>query len=288
MSDVRLVATNPEDSSLVPVACNSRGEMMIVEPTIEKISNDVEIVGDLTVTGTINGDDGGSGLPAPGPEGSILAIENGAPAWVGKSDLCAPDPSIDQVIILGDSRYPNDQAVAVTADGNENLSITDLNEHLRSLPSWDNPSYAERMGVGKNGVNPPLFDLEFRKVFGYVCELTCVAKSKSQSAAWSKTWTFSIDPPSDNISPINISKTQTPSPDEQGFNYAIATFSFLCTRDDFKLPFKLYFGGDMETPTEGNGTYLQRFELIEPSRYLMREFIKEKRKEAQAAGHAAA
>ena len=32
MADVRLTATNPEDSSVVPVACNSKGELLLEEP----------------------------------------------------------------------------------------------------------------------------------------------------------------------------------------------------------------------------------------------------------------
>ena len=34
MTDVRLTATNPEDSSVVPVACNAKGELLLEEPTI--------------------------------------------------------------------------------------------------------------------------------------------------------------------------------------------------------------------------------------------------------------
>lgn len=49
MTDVRLTATNPEDSTLVPVACNSRGELLIEEPVIEQIDNNVEINGGLTL-----------------------------------------------------------------------------------------------------------------------------------------------------------------------------------------------------------------------------------------------
>jgi hypothetical protein len=49
MTDVRLTATNPEDSSVVPVACNSRGELLIEEVVIEQIDNDVTIDGALTV-----------------------------------------------------------------------------------------------------------------------------------------------------------------------------------------------------------------------------------------------
>ncbi len=49
MSDVRLTATNPEDSSVVPVACNSKGELLTVPPVIEQIDNDVRIIGGFTV-----------------------------------------------------------------------------------------------------------------------------------------------------------------------------------------------------------------------------------------------
>jgi len=47
MTDVRLTATNPEDSSVVPVACNSRGELLIEEVKVEAIENDVTIDGTL-------------------------------------------------------------------------------------------------------------------------------------------------------------------------------------------------------------------------------------------------
>ena len=32
MTDVRLTAINPEDASVVPVACNARGELKLEEP----------------------------------------------------------------------------------------------------------------------------------------------------------------------------------------------------------------------------------------------------------------
>lgn len=49
MSDVRLTATNPLDSSVVPVACNQRGELLTVPPVIEQIDNDVTINGAFRV-----------------------------------------------------------------------------------------------------------------------------------------------------------------------------------------------------------------------------------------------
>ena len=49
MTDVRLTATNPDDSTVVPVACNKRGELLIEDPKIEKIDNNVTIDGILRV-----------------------------------------------------------------------------------------------------------------------------------------------------------------------------------------------------------------------------------------------
>ena len=56
MTDVRLTATNPKDSSVVPVACNSKGELLVTEPKIEAIPNDVTINGTLTVPMPTAGD----------------------------------------------------------------------------------------------------------------------------------------------------------------------------------------------------------------------------------------
>ena len=55
MSDVRLTATNPEDSSVVPVACNSKGELLIEDVVIEEIPNDVVLDGVLTVNKGLGG-----------------------------------------------------------------------------------------------------------------------------------------------------------------------------------------------------------------------------------------
>ena len=49
MADVRLTATNPADSSVVPVACNEKGELKLEE--IPDQSFDGNLQGDLTVSG---------------------------------------------------------------------------------------------------------------------------------------------------------------------------------------------------------------------------------------------
>lgn len=53
MTDVRLTATNPEDSSVVPVACNAKGELKLEEPAFDasdyvKVAGD-NMTGDLTL-----------------------------------------------------------------------------------------------------------------------------------------------------------------------------------------------------------------------------------------------
>lgn len=58
MTDVRLTATNPEDSSVVPVACNSRGELLITKPVIEEIDNDVTVNGKFKVFSESDGGEG--------------------------------------------------------------------------------------------------------------------------------------------------------------------------------------------------------------------------------------
>jgi len=52
MTDARLLATNPENSSLVPVACNSAGQLIVTDVTIEALPNSLAVDGDLTVTGS--------------------------------------------------------------------------------------------------------------------------------------------------------------------------------------------------------------------------------------------
>ena len=49
MSDVRLTATNPEDSSVVPVACNERGELLVKKPEIGTVTSNVTFKGDVVV-----------------------------------------------------------------------------------------------------------------------------------------------------------------------------------------------------------------------------------------------
>lgn len=158
MIDVRLTATNPEDSTLVPVPCNSRGELLTVAPKIEVIPNDVEIEGDLWVAGKINGSDTpgepgppgppgepggigptgpkgdpGEGVPLPyGPEGAYLQIVSGVPAWTddpGPGPGPAPEANISLANL--DSKY------SLFNDANSPITPPDPEAWLKEQPTFN-------------------------------------------------------------------------------------------------------------------------------------------------------
>ena len=70
---------------------------MTVAPVIEKIPNDVEIEGDLTVNGSLLGADGqpigggGLALPPDPYEGALLGWLNGQLAWIGTPPIEIPE-----------------------------------------------------------------------------------------------------------------------------------------------------------------------------------------------------
>lgn len=89
MADVRLTATNPVDSSVVPVACNSQGELLVTEPVIEQINNDVTITGRIQA-GTA-ADAGASilnGVVFYSTKGTVVFQADGAAtfSWVLRND----------------------------------------------------------------------------------------------------------------------------------------------------------------------------------------------------------
>jgi len=171
MTDARLVATNPADSSLVPVSCNARGELSTQAPKIELIPNDVQIDGDLTVTGTINGESGGGGqqgppgkdgedgepggvgpqgpqgdpgegLPLPyAPEGSVLQVVNGAPAWA-----VAFTPEPEPVLPTVDLINTKDNYKCISKGGNQ-VEPDDYNLWAQSMESWNDLSYVGWWGT---------------------------------------------------------------------------------------------------------------------------------------------
>jgi hypothetical protein len=207
MIDVRLTATNPEDSTLVPVPCNTRGELLTVAPKIEKIPNDVEIEGDLTVTGLINGSDGvgqqgppgedgkdgqdgkdgepggvgpqgpqgdpGEGVPLPyGAEGSSLIIADGAPAW---SEPAPPPASIT---------WTNAESMMAVDADLQVITPPNKEEWAMSKTSWGSTTNQNKDGIvvhwyskdfsAPSGVNPEV-EFDFESSFGKVITLYAIS-----------------------------------------------------------------------------------------------------------------
>ena len=81
MADVRLTATNPEDSSVVPVACNEKGELLLEEPIQGPPGNDSDMM-----------------LPPDPYEGALLGWLNGGLAWIGTPPVPIPENMFGPIV----------------------------------------------------------------------------------------------------------------------------------------------------------------------------------------------
>jgi hypothetical protein len=289
MSDVRLTATNPTDSSVVAVACNARGELLTVAPVIEKIPNDVEIEGDLTVTGTINGDNGGeSGLPAPGPEGSILAIENGAPAWIGKSDLCAPEPEPRDPLMLVDRTGENNgnhPSYGCWSIAQQVVSSPgDWDTYVKGLSTFDSPQ-----GI-KTGCGTEFFDGENKDMYvsldlqggeGKVLEFTFATLwSGTPNQSYGTVGSASLSTESDKLQSIS---TQDSFDIDGSSFWREVSFSFLVTRPDLnRIDFTLTAQSLSSAYVKPLGAWLQSWKYVDSSYYLICKEIDRNKKITEA------
>lgn len=122
MSDVRLTATNPEDSSVVPVACNAKGELKLEEP-IAPPEFDGNLDGDLTVSGSgtfagnvqaggnpVNGEAQGSEI---GSYGGINAARTTGSNSVFNGFLVTEGPSTptSQILASGEATFTGNVVV---------------------------------------------------------------------------------------------------------------------------------------------------------------------------------
>ena len=129
MTDVRLTATNPEDSSVVPVACNAKGELLIEEPTlaVEDFVSKTDtasqnIVSDLTLGAdkiTLDATDGSAEFAGGIKAGMTTSTATGTTMYsVGGLEMKHETSNNTAVITVGKSSSNNgDRNFAVTGDG---------------------------------------------------------------------------------------------------------------------------------------------------------------------------
>jgi hypothetical protein len=291
MIDVRLTATNPEDSTLVPVPCNTRGELLTVAPKIEKIPNDVEIEGDLTVTGLINGSDGvgqqgppgadgqdgqdgkdgepggvgpqgpqgdpGEGVPLPyGPDGAYLRIVGGVPAWGDNTDP-EPPPPPEPVI------WTNVQESGGLKDlTGSSVEPPNPFEWVSSRSSWlNNDNYTtEGTNVSRQcetgSPGSPVF--EFNDVFGKIITILInvdYTKDRDKAYAWRRECTWDTT----DIAFISVNGPDTTDQAQAGTFYAKWEFSFMFSRQttSASLGWNIYATGVDKYNTHFRGWILE-------------------------------
>ena len=122
MSDVRLTATNPEDSSAVPVACNAKGELLLEE--IPDQSFDGNLDGDLDVTGraefaggNIKFSPGGAIQSAGGLFSGFNFDDNTFGAYIQSNGSAVFGSTPNNSNVIGVGILDVSAAVAVQADG---------------------------------------------------------------------------------------------------------------------------------------------------------------------------
>lgn len=259
MSDVRLVATNPEDSSLVPVACTPAGLIKTEVGTIEEVPNDLLISGNLTVTGTVSGPDGEivgqpgpegpdgpEGPPGPnvllpyGPEDSVLIVKNGAPVW--STDWQPPPPPEPPAhpCMLVDERNElgRNNEFGIYADSEQKITPPETwDAFARTTDAWATPSDS-RTGVsaGRDGgaVNF-VFKLNLTEgSFNHILTMRCVTSvSTTGEVPGSMDMSISLDTADGTLSGLSPINTSTKK-DNHFFNGSFrlaADFSYLITRD---------------------------------------------------------
>lgn len=107
MTDVRLTATNPVDSSVVPVACNEKGELLLEEPTFSSdyvAKTGDNMTGDLTLGTdkiTLNATDGSATFA-----GSVSALRIGVEDAGSNGALSVADSGtrLQTFVVTGDGR----------------------------------------------------------------------------------------------------------------------------------------------------------------------------------------
>ena len=167
MADVRLTATNPEDSSVVPVACNEKGELKLEEIP----SFDGTLDGDLTVSGSANfaswvtGDIGFIAGENPG------TAQAGAKMTVDGTFTAANSSDTLPVYQAFDVGGSSDPTFKVMSDGSATFAETIVTGDSTYATAY---SYMSKDGIGvMKDVNTAAIDLQSDGSAEFAGSMTC-------------------------------------------------------------------------------------------------------------------
>jgi hypothetical protein len=128
MTDVRLTALNPEDSTVVPVACNSSGELLVDKG---EVGPDLNLEGDLSVGGRITA------------VGSVKSTNGSGVAFLGATSgtgLAINDSGNNTVIELnydGSAEFAGDVTIGKTTSGASDIGARFIKGSISQLLSLD-------------------------------------------------------------------------------------------------------------------------------------------------------
>ena len=160
MTDVRLTALNPEDSTVVPVACNSSGELLVDKGEPE--GPDLNVEGDLSVGGSASfagigtfgpydiSDNAGTGVQVN--SGGVLRVQRGSSAGAAE---------------VFQGYFGSTNTSSILADGSAefagplNVVTTQGANNVATFESSGVSSYGLKVKAG--GAGPTNYFADFRK-----------------------------------------------------------------------------------------------------------------------------
>lgn len=160
MADVRLTATNPEDSSVVPVACNEKGELKLEE--IPDQSFDGNLQGNLTVSGSAEFAGENLKIYSSGATAINRATTSAADSICDFTSNIGGDKTLKHRFLAdGSASFAGDVVVGETDGGNGSNKSGVYSGKEGYISLFKSNTEASRFfSCRKNGVAEPLFSVE--------------------------------------------------------------------------------------------------------------------------------
>ena len=264
-----------DTGEVLPVQVNNKGQLMA-----EGLNGSPGEKGDRGEKGDPGqpGADGqdGEGVPKPyGEEGSYLWIKNGVPAWT--EGEAPPEPGFGTLVLRDNQQFFSEQYLTGFYDNNTDYSNrnTQLDEFMKLLNVWDNPAQEKMSGLcqyqndgrgdyqiqfdlngGQGGIC--VFYVSYYGFNDYIGQQSRVMKSKCNN---------------DTFAPIQTSFSEIWAGSQRKWFHTEHTW--MATRPDQEdVTFSFTIPGLSQWKT-----CLHKYEVIEPTVFLLRQEIKRLRRQ---------